>query len=146
MSRFNERDITRSATAVRLGIDNTIAPEHRANLPRLLDLLDRIETALGWQVVLTSAYRSPKLNVAVKGSKSSAHCLCLAVDIEVPDLANITVCKMLAEKLHDFDQIIYEFGEEGWVHVGLSSATPRRQTLTAAKVNGKTVYSPGFTA
>ena len=141
---MTESDITRSDTAVRRGIDNSIASEHRKNLPRLLALIDEIETITGCAVQLTSGYRSLALNKAVGGSKTSAHSLCLACDCEIPGVSNLHLCKLLADKLSDYDQIIYEFGEAGWVHVGLSEGVNRKQRLSAIKEGGKTVYKPGF--
>jgi hypothetical protein len=149
MSRFTEASIIKSQNAVRKGIDNAIAAEHRHNLPRLLDLLDEVEAVLGCQVTLGSGYRSPKLNAATPGSsKTSAHSRCLAVDFEVPGMSNLLICQKLAIGLKDYDQIIYEFGEPGWVHVGLSESLPgRRQKLTARKnAQGKTEYPLGFVA
>jgi len=141
---MTEADIIKSDTAIRKGIDNRIAPEHRKNLPRLLALFAEIEAILGCAITLTSGYRSLALNKAVGGSKTSSHSLCLAGDFEVPGVSNLAVCKILAERLKDYDQIIYEFGEEGWVHVGLSEGANRKQKLSAVKENGKTVYKLGF--
>jgi hypothetical protein len=144
---MTEADVVRSATAVRRGIDNSITPEHRKNLPRLLSLIATIESVVG-KMTITSGYRSPALNTAVGGSKTSAHSLCLAVDFEVPGKSNLTVCQALQKVLTDYDQIIYEFGEAGWVHVGLSAEgkAPRKQALSAIKQDGKTVYKSGFVA
>jgi uncharacterized protein YcbK (DUF882 family) len=145
MSRFTEKDLIKSETATRRGIDNSIAPEHRKNLSLILALLDEIESILGCQISVTSCYRSPKLNTAVGGSKTSSHSILLAVDFEVKGMSNLKVCETLSNKLKDYDQIINEFPEtDGWVHVGISIGAGRKQKLTANKINGKTVYSQGF--
>jgi hypothetical protein len=151
MPKITEADITKSMTATRRGIDNAIAPEHRKNLPRLLALAERIQTILGGDITLTSGYRSPALNKAVGGSKTSAHCLCLALDCEKAGMSNLAVCQKLAKELTEYDKIIFEFGSKddpsaGWCHVSLSpeGTAPRKQNLSAVKENGKTVYKPGF--
>jgi zinc D-Ala-D-Ala carboxypeptidase len=80
----------------------------------------------------------------VGGSKTSAHRFARAADFTVEDVSNIEVCRKLAELVPHFDQIIYEFGPDGWVHLGLTNGKPRGQLLTAIKRKGKTVYLPGI--
>ena len=42
-----------------------------------------------------------------------------------------------------FDQLIYEFGENGWVHCSYDS-TLRQEVISAKKIGGKTKYLPGL--
>jgi hypothetical protein len=50
-----------------------------------------------------------------------------------------------------FTQVILEFytqgiPDSGWVHVSYDPANLKKQSLTAVKQNGKTVYLPGLVA
>jgi hypothetical protein len=96
--------------------------------------------------VINSGYRGPALNEAVGGSSNSQHCKGEAVDIECPGTGNYDVAKWIEDNL-DFDQLILEFytpgiPDSGWVHVSYKSEGNRKQSLTAMKENGKTVYKP----
>ena len=92
-----------------------------------------------------SCYRSLIVNTGVGGSKTSAHMQGLAADILVPSMKVIDVCNTVKECVKDYDQIIYEFQESGWTHVGFSILhQPRFELLTALKVDGKTEYRIGF--
>lgn len=140
---FSLLELTRSSTATRLGLDNTIPEELMPNALRVAEALEKIRAHFGKSIHVTSCYRAPEVNKAVGGSPTSAHRFASAADFEVDGVPNIEVCKAIPEILDDYDQIIYEFGPTGWVHLGFAQ-TPRHQKLSATKQNGKTVYSPGF--
>lgn len=98
--------------------------------------------------VINSGYRGEALNKAVGGSSTSQHCKGEAVDIECPGTSNYDVAKWIEDNL-DFDQLILEFitlgiPDSGWVHVSYKSEGNRKQSLTAMKEDGKTVYKPGL--
>lgn len=77
-------ELSVSATAMRLGLDNTPGPEARANLRRLCaEVLDPVRTR--WPSVrVNSAFRTPAVNGAVGGVANSRHLLGLAADLAVP--------------------------------------------------------------
>jgi zinc D-Ala-D-Ala carboxypeptidase len=58
-------------------------------------------------------------------------------------VSNIDVAQWIQRSL-PFDQLIYEFGEEGWVHVGWRPANLRHQELTARRIRGQVKYLPGL--
>lgn len=135
-----------SQTAARKGIDNSPTPEHLENLRRVADVLEKIRERFNSVIRISSGYRSARLNAAVPGSsKTSAHCKGLAVDFIIPGIPNIDVCRWIAANLQQLqiDQVIYEFGPTGWVHVGLAD-NPRHQQLTAVKGAHGTEYLPGI--
>lgn len=135
-----------SATASRKGIPNVAPPEAVKALKLLCEeILEPVREHYGRPVVITSGYRSPRVNVAVGGSKTSQHCFGEAADFTVPGKSNIDVCRWIAANL-TFDQLIYEFGERGWVHCSFSLGRARNQVLTATKANGRTKYLPGLVA
>jgi len=138
---FSIKDLQFSATAARLGLDNTCPPELLANMALVADRLEEVRAYFGRPVRVLSCYRSPLVNKAVGGSKNSAHRFALAADFTIPGVPVLDVAKWCAENIKDFDQVIYEFGQ--WVHMGFST-TPRKQLLTATKKDGKTIYTTGL--
>ena len=67
-----------------------------------------------------------------------------AADIHVDGMTPLEVCKAIVRLNLPYNQVIHEFG--AWCHVSVcaASAVPKRQTLTATKSGGKTVYSAGL--
>lgn len=75
MKYFTINELTRSATAKRLGIDNTPNKSIRANLEALGEnVLDPLREAWGAPIIVTSGYRCQRLNKAVGGASNSQHC------------------------------------------------------------------------
>ena len=98
--------------------------------------------------VVDSGYRGEELNKAVGGSSRSQHCKGEAVDLECPGTSNYDVAKWIEDNL-DYDQLILEFytpgiPDSGWVHVSYTKGINRKQSLTAMKEKGKTVYKNGL--
>jgi len=142
---FTIEELTRSATALRLGLDNTMPAQLYRNAEKVAEALERIRAYFGERPIrVTSCFRSRTVNAAVGGSLTSAHCAAMAADFEVIGVPNNVVCRAIPEIIPEFDQCIYEFGPTGWVHLGLVHATPRKQLLTAVRIHGKTVYKPGI--
>ena len=141
---FTLEEMQRSETAIRLGLDNSIPEKYLPNATRVAEALEEIRAFYrGKPIRVTSCYRSKEVNKAIGGSQTSAHCSASAVDFTVEGIGNIEVCRAVPEILSNYDQIIYEFGPQGWVHLGLSGK-PRFQKLTAIKKDGKTLYLPGI--
>jgi zinc D-Ala-D-Ala carboxypeptidase len=144
---FSLKEMIRSDYASRKGIDNTPSSLVVNNLMLLTSkILQPIRDQFG-AVIINSGYRSPQLNVAIGGSKTSDHVLGLAADIEVPNLSNYMLAKWCEQNLK-FKQLILEFYtpgdvESGWVHISYGS---KQQVLTAVKENGKTIYKIGLVA
>ncbi|WP_333992690.1 D-Ala-D-Ala carboxypeptidase family metallohydrolase [Burkholderia orbicola] len=142
---FTLEELTRSDTARARQIDNTPTPVAAANLRRLAQTLERARALLGGRPMqITSGYRSPTLNRAVGGVPTSAHAQGLAADFVCAGFgAPIDVARRLAATELPFDQIINEFSR--WVHIGLAAdgVVPRRQLLTARKIDGRTTYTVG---
>src|SRR6056300_1461788 len=146
---FTMAEYVKSDTANRLNIDNTPEGQHLEAAKALFEnVVQKVRDHFG-PTVLNSGYRSPDLNEAVRGSKTSQHCKGEAADIEVPGVANAEVANWIVDNL-DFDQVILEFytpGEpsSGWVHVSYKAdGSNRKSILTAKRVDGKTVYENGI--
>lgn len=137
-------EATKSNTATRLGIDNTPPP---AIIERMVETAEKIfqplRDALG-PIRVSSFYRSPDLNRAIGGSKTSQHCKGEAIDMQGISVSNAELF-LKACDLEDFDQIIWEFGtleEPDWVHVSYSKTHNRKQILRATKIGKRTAYVP----
>ena len=146
---FTLEEFTKSQTATRMGIDNTPQGEHLEAAKLLFEnVVQPVRDTFG-PTIINSGYRGPELNAAVGGSAKSQHCNGEAVDIEVPGTANPDLAEWIEENL-DYDQLILEFyksgvPDSGWVHVSYKSPeTNRKQSLTAVKQDGKTVYLNGL--
>lgn len=137
MKYFNYNELTRSATASRLGIDNTPTAKEKANLKAVVDnILDPLREKWGAPIIVTSGFRCEKLNKAVGGSATSQHRLGQAVDIRtVSDKPadNYKLLHLLIDMKLPYDQLISEYvddkGRPDWIHVSFGPRN-RRQKLT----------------
>jgi hypothetical protein len=132
---FTLEEFTLSQTAARKGLRNVPPPgQEHTNLIRLAKVMETVRALLDDNLVLiSSGYRSPKVNAAVGGSKTSAHMSGLAVDFTAPSFGTPRdICKALEPHMRDLgiDQLIHEY--DTWVHLGLRPAdvAPRHMALT----------------
>jgi zinc D-Ala-D-Ala carboxypeptidase len=150
-ANFTLKELTKSDTATRLGLDNTPDDEALENLKTLCDMvLQPVREHFGKSVTVNSAYRSPESNAAVGGSKTSDHCKGMAADIEIVGVANADLAQWIMDNL-EYTQLILEFytpgiPDSGWVHVSYDPNNLKKQELTATKVAGKTTYLNGLVA
>lgn len=141
---FTLAEMIRSQIAVRRGIDNTPPPDIIERLRLLCEnVLEPLRAHYASPVIVTSGYRSPALNSAIGGSSTSQHSQGEAADFTVRGVSNIDVCRWMERRL-TYDQLIYEFGEAGWIHCSWSSRRLRNEELTARRVSGRTVYLRGL--
>jgi hypothetical protein len=150
-ANFSLHELSKSETALRMGLDNTPDDEATENLRLLCEkVLQPVRDHYGKGVKVNSAYRSPESNAAVGGSKTSDHCKGMAADIEIPGVANADLAQFIMDNL-SYTQLILEFytpgiPDSGWVHVSYDPNNLKKQELTATKVAGKTQYLPGLVA
>lgn len=144
---FTLEEMVASATAKRKGISNKPTEGVAINLQRLVkNVLDPLREAYGRPIIVTSGYRSPRLNAAVGGAPRSQHCLGEAADIRtVSDRPedNKKLRDLLIHLNLPFDQVIDEY-ECDWIHVSHKAAGNRGQLLSAKRVGGKTIYTAGI--
>jgi zinc D-Ala-D-Ala carboxypeptidase len=141
---FTLAELVASQTAARKGIPNIPGPAEIRALTLLCEnVLEPVRAHYGVPVLISSGYRCRRLNVAIGGSASSQHCAGEAADFEVTGVSNLAVCRWIHANLN-YDQLIYEFGEAGWVHASWSAARMRNQELTATKRRGGTHYAAGI--
>lgn len=129
MKYFTMKELTKSLTADKLGIDNTPTPEASAQLSNLVThVLDPLREMYGKPITVNSGYRCPKLNAAVGGAKSSQHMRGNAADITA---GSKTENKKLFELIRDnlpFDQLLNE-SDYSWVHVSYVSTSKNRKQI-----------------
>lgn len=130
MQHFTIAELTASATARRLGIDNTPSPEVIAALTDLTErVLDPLREAWGRPIIVTSGYRCAELNKAVGGVATSHHLRGMAADITTGDRTDNRRLFQLASSLPlPFTQLIDEKGFS-WIHISYDPADLRRQIL-----------------
>jgi len=150
-ANFSLKELTKSDTATRLGIDNTPDDETIDNLKMLCEkVLQPVRDHFGKSVTVNSGFRSSETNQATGGSKSSDHVKGQAADIEIAGIANADLAQWIMDNL-DYTQLILEFytqgiPDSGWVHVSYDPNNLKKQELTAVKVAGKTQYLNGLQA
>lgn len=150
-NNFTLEELTKSETALRRGLDNTPTVEVVENLQVLAEkVLQPVRDHFAKGVKVNSGFRAPVVNAAVGGSITSDHCLGMAADIEIPGLANAELAEWIEANL-EYTQLILEFytqgvPDSGWVHVSYDPKNLKKQSLTAVKREGKTVYLPGLQA
>lgn len=144
MANFTIAEMVHSSTAEKLNIDNTPSSIVKVHLTETITLLESIRAEWGKYcednnlgtpaISVSSGYRSPELNKAVGGVKTSAHVLGYAADL-VPvngkqDEFEKFMSEVFAKKGYAYDQIIVEKSKTSrWVHVGYKKAdgSQRRQ-------------------
>ncbi len=138
------KEVIKSNTATRLGVDNSPTPIHLENLKVVAEkIFEPIRNWWGKPIGISSGYRSKALNLAIKGSATSQHCTGEALDIDADifdnGITNAEVFHFVKDHL-DFDQMIWEFGtdtEPDWVHISYKTNGKNRKKLTRALPGGK---------
>lgn len=142
---FSPKYPIESLTRTSKTIPNEPDADQLKNLEKLSERCARLEEILGVSLRLFSAFRSPAVNKAVKGSDTSAHLRGEAIDFTCANLTPLQVCvrlvKLGAVSELQIDQLIYE---GSWVHIGWKTGKPRGQVLTRKVKMGKVVYASGI--
>ena len=128
---FTLAEMTKSQTALRLGLDNNPSQQEIKSLTTLcVEVLEPVRAEFKRPVIISSGFRAPAVNAAIGSRSTSQHCKGEAADIEIPGVDNFAVYTWLGETVA-FDQLILEFytdGEpmSGWVHVSYVSSDANR--------------------
>lgn len=147
------KEITKSNTASRKGIDNTPTKEQLERITALAKkVFDPLREWVGDKVFISSGFRSPQLNKALGGAGglkgTSQHCANNGAAIDIDDTFGTATNAEMFNYIKDnlvFDQLIWEFGDDenpDWVHVSYREGDNRMQVLRAQKNSaGRTYYS-----
>jgi zinc D-Ala-D-Ala carboxypeptidase len=133
---FTLEEFTRSALAVRRGIDNSLPPELQAQMETTLAMMERVRRYIGGaRILIDSGYRCIELNRLLASKDSSDHVKAAAVDFIAPEygppkaIAQRIAADMLGVNAVGVGQVIYEFGR--WVHVScIAPANPVNRIIT----------------
>ena len=147
---FTLHEMTKSETALRLGLENQPNEQQLAALKVIAEKICQPVRDKFGPTKINSALRTLPVNRAIGSSDNSHHVRGMAVDIEVPGVPNAELAQWIVDNL-EFTQVILEFytpgvPDSGWVHASYVPEDLRKQVLTATKQNGKTVYLPGLVA
>jgi hypothetical protein len=131
-------ECTKSNTAKRLGINNEPDEQVINNLRQIAEnVFQPLRDHFDHPIYVSSGYRSPKLNAAIGGSKTSQHMAGRALDLDADifkGLSNADIFNYIKDNL-EFDQLIWEFGTDDnpdWVHVSYSAYDPNRGRVLKA--------------
>jgi zinc D-Ala-D-Ala carboxypeptidase len=141
-------EATKSQTALRRGIDNTPSEEVLNSMKIVAEkCFEPIRNHHGKAIGISSFYRSPELNKAIGGSRTSDHCRGRAIDIDADiynnGITNAEIFHWLRENV-EFDQLIWEYGTDSnpaWVHVSYRPGENRGQVLKAVRGKGYQLYA-----
>ena len=143
-------ECTKSQTAKRLGIKNEPDEQVIKNLRSVAEnIFQPCRDHFDCPIYVSSGYRSPELNTAIRGSKTSQHMSGQALDLDADVFQGITnadIFNYIKDNL-EFDQLIWEFGDEDspdWVHVSYNPyGDNRNRALKSVKIEGGgTAYKP----
>ena len=146
---FSLKELTRSQTAMRHGIDNSPTLDQLVCLTALTTAILQPIREVHGRVDINSGLRVLELNRKIGSGDTSQHVLGQAADLECPSIDNLQLAKWIEENLK-FDQLILEFYEQGeptsgWIHVSYNNQGENRgRVLTASRVDGKTQYTEGI--
>ena len=145
-NNFSLKEMVKSQTAERKGINNNPSEDHMNNLKLLCEnVLQPVRDHFGKVVTVSSGYRSEALCEAIGSSKTSQHAKGQAADFEIFGVSNQELVIWIDQNL-DYDQMILEFWKgpdepnSGWVHCSYKKEGNRKQLLRDYKKDGRTVY------
>lgn len=130
---FSLSEFVKSGFADRYGIDNTPTPEVLENIKQLVtEILQPIRDEFGEPIIVSSCYRSNRVNTGVGGAKNSDHLYGCAADIRTvsdkwADNKRLYDCiiRMKDEGKLKCRQIIWEYGKKrlgpSWIHVSINN-------------------------
>ena len=123
---FELNEFIKSDTAKKKNIDNTPSFEIVEHLEELVSkILEPLRAAYGMPIKISSGYRCPALNTAVKGAATSVHMKGWAADCQVGGSFNkfrdFTV-EWFKKTGTRFDQLLIEKDSKTgakWLHIGI---------------------------
>ena len=125
---FTMSELIYSNKAIKKNINNTPDVEALDNMLLLIaSVLQPIRNAIKKPMIITSGYRSPKLNKIVGGKPNSQHLTGQAVDFTIKGLKPKQIVEFIKNMGIEFDQLINEY--DSWVHISYNKDNNRKQIL-----------------
>ena len=135
---FTLSELIASGVASRLKLDNTPNPVQQNNLHQLaVKILQPIRDKWGKPIIVTSGFRSEKVNKAVGGVKTSQHCNGTAADIKVGGKAdNIKLFNFIKDMITKGEIFVGQLIDEyngSWIHVSLPREGKKNNQIFSIK-------------
>ena len=129
MLNFTISELVKSDTADKHGISNTPDINSLDNLLNLIYYtLQPLRDKLGKPIVVTSGFRSVKVNQLVGGVSNSQHLYGQACDFVVNGMTPAQVVEFVKKSGVEFDQCLNEYNQ--WTHISYNKEHNRKQILT----------------
>ena len=131
MNHFTLSELKKSATADKLGIDNSIPLCIIPNMELLINqVLEPIRKYMKQPIYVNSGYRCPLLNKAAGGVAGSQHVLGQAADITTKSRLQDLLMEGYIEENLVFDQMIVY---KNFIHISYKAIGNRKQIIYKAK-------------
>lgn len=120
------KEMLRSQTAEKLNIKNVPNdPIVIENLEHTIEQLDELRRLYNKPIIITSGYRCPQLNKAVRGKQNSQHCKGQAADLKYDS----ELLQFIIDNFH-YDQLIEETSKlTKWIHISFNKEKERMQYI-----------------
>lgn len=99
----------------------------------VLNVLDPLRARIGRPIIITSGYRSQRVNELVGGSKTSQHLLGKAADIHVQGYTpqQMDIVYRTIQMYYDFDQLIF-YPSKNIIHISWNGDKNRQESWVKA--------------
>ena len=99
----------------------------------VLNVLDPLRAKIGRPIIITSGYRSQRVNNLVGGSKTSQHMLGKAADIHIQGYTSqqMDIVYQTIQMCYDFDQLIF-YPSKNIIHVSWNGNKNRQESWVKA--------------
>lgn len=138
MKYFSYSEFFKSDTAEKYQVNNISEDAQLSqvlgNIKALvLNVLDPLRAMIGRPIIITSGYRSQRVNELVGGSKTSQHLSGKAADIHVQDYTpqQMEMVYRTIQMYYDFDQLIF-YPSKNIIHVSWNGDKNRQESWVKA--------------
>lgn len=133
---FKLYEFTRSGAAIEHDLDNTPNAQQKMALTALcVNILEPLRHRFG-PIVISSGFRTQKVNHLVGGVPSSQHMRGEAADIVVGDKERAAAMFDFIRRHLDFDQLIWEpvgAADPRWLHVSYTTKRKNRRMVVGVR-------------
>tara|TARA_R110002012_G_scaffold223032_1_gene394967 strand:+ start:176 stop:640 length:465 start_codon:yes stop_codon:yes gene_type:complete len=139
-NHISYKEATHSNYAKQYKISNKPTAAHIKNMELIAEkVFEPLREWVKGPIKVNSMFRSEDLNRGIKGAPNSQHLTGNAIDITtMGKKSNLEMFYYIKDNL-DFDQLIWEFGEEDpmWLHVSYKNKKDNRKQVLVTKRQGK---------
>ena len=130
---FLLEEFVESETALKIGIENKPAEEDVYRIQILcVNLMQPFRDRIDRPIIITSGFRSKKLNKLIGGSRDSQHLMGEAADFQIPGM-ELKEAFSILQREFIYDQAILEM--DRWIHASYDLWNNRYQALVAYSEN-----------